>query len=373
MIKKALLICCATLLLVACQLEQTVVWDGKIARSFSAGDGTQSDPYIISSTQEFALFLTKGGGYHYKLTQDLNMHGDNLEEAMICPQLSEFSGSLDGGNFLINTILFAYTTDSKDHTALIGTLTGTIKNLGISGVITDEARQEPNTYKIASSAFVAQNRGTISNCLLKDRIYAFGGFAHTNAGLIEYCLNAAAQFGDNCAPNGGIVAANTPDGVIRGCAFVGIKITEARNNFVRVYGSIAGHNFGEIEGCFSACTHAIEGPADFTSYGKNYKLTGCYTADKEAKLLAINAESDLGAQLKDCYASATRSPKKSNYAFDYKYLSESSMQSLDFLTLLNKASKVRWIEDNKLFNDGYPIPEQLLPVFEWSDCYGSIY
>ena len=56
--------------------EDTTYWNGQIATSFKEGNGTSSNPYIISTPEEFALltqFDTQTESY-YEITNDLYLN-----------------------------------------------------------------------------------------------------------------------------------------------------------------------------------------------------------------------------------------------------------------------------------------------------------
>lgn len=367
MVKNLFLLFGLALLLFSCEPEHTVVWDGKIAGKFTKGDGNKDNPYLISSTQEFALFLTSGKNVHYRLTEDLDMGGTNDETPLICPQLREFSGYLDGGNFMIRNILLSFNDPQLNSipTALIWNLKGTVKNLGICELTTDKVRENPRTHEIASAGLVAVNEGVISRCLLKGTVSSRGGFVQRNKGIIEYSLNTSVQIAAGLASNGGIAVFN--EGTIRGCAFTGEKSSPYRD-FIRIWGSIAGYNEHIIEGCYSTCmnvslAHAtINGSGSFVGGGKNI-LRSCYTAEKGTGILSLGTIRNIH----NSYVCADRSPRRDKIMPGYKHLSEQYMQSSSFVDLLNKEGMVKWIADDGRFNSGLPIPEGLVPVLEWAE------
>ena len=82
----------------------TSKWDGSIADSFSGGNGTPENPFLISNGGELAylkqLLLEDPENYQtksYKLSSDINLN--NLEFSPI----TNFAGSFDGdGNTIAN-------------------------------------------------------------------------------------------------------------------------------------------------------------------------------------------------------------------------------------------------------------------------------
>ena len=99
---------------------------GKAMAQFAEGSGTQNDPYLIATAEQF----NKMGGdqdgnttqdKYYKQTANLTFGGQNAFKAI------EFSGHYDGGGHWI-------TADGRQNTALFGTLSGKVKNVTLFGI-----------------------------------------------------------------------------------------------------------------------------------------------------------------------------------------------------------------------------------------------
>ncbi len=95
---------------------------GKAMAQFAGGSGTQSDPYLIATAEQF----NKMGGEqysskYYKQIANLTFGGQNAFKAI------DFSGHYDGGGHCI-------TADRKQNTALFGTLSGSVKNVTLFGI-----------------------------------------------------------------------------------------------------------------------------------------------------------------------------------------------------------------------------------------------
>ena len=101
-------------------------WDGSTASSFAGGKGTSANPYLIETGAQLVL-MKKYSDKYFKLTQNINL--DNKAWPVF-----DFSGSLDGDGFIISNLKI---TRSDDNVGLFGVLSGTVKNLTISGVNID--------------------------------------------------------------------------------------------------------------------------------------------------------------------------------------------------------------------------------------------
>ena len=96
---------------------------GKAMAQFEGGNGTQNDPYLIATAEQF----NKMGGEqysskYYKQTANLTFGGQDAAFKAI-----DFSGHYDGGGHWI-------TADGRQNTALFGTLSGKVKNVTLFGI-----------------------------------------------------------------------------------------------------------------------------------------------------------------------------------------------------------------------------------------------
>lgn len=128
-------------------------WDGSIADSFSGGEGTESNPYLISTPEQLALMLESfGGGCYYLLTCDLYLN-DIYRSAWVnewfCSESADktiytylnragdagtFSGYIDGSGYTVFGLYHSGYFEGAEInlTALIPAMSdGYIKNLKI--------------------------------------------------------------------------------------------------------------------------------------------------------------------------------------------------------------------------------------------------
>ena len=98
-------------------------WDGNIASAYAGGSGTSYDPYIIKTGGQLLYALKQGSGY-LKLANDIDLNNHNWKPF-------SFSGTLDGDG---HTIANLYIDREGEGVGLIGSLSGTVKNLTLHGV-----------------------------------------------------------------------------------------------------------------------------------------------------------------------------------------------------------------------------------------------
>ena len=123
-------------------------WDGSTASSFAGGKGTSANPYLIETGAQLVL-MKKYSDKYFKLTQNINL--DNKAWPAF-----DFSGSLDGDGFIISNLKI---TRSDDNVGLFGVLSGTVRNLTISGVNIDT-----NADNVGALAGHCDYSGKVMDC-----------------------------------------------------------------------------------------------------------------------------------------------------------------------------------------------------------------
>lgn len=149
---------------------------------FSGGSGTEADPYIISTADQFMLLQSNTIGTYFKLKNDIDL----TEKGTIT---EKFYGQLDGGNHIV-------TMKSNTGNGLFYEISAgaSIVNLRVTG------RNIPLvSVKLESCSkgnLANFNYGTISGCSVEDfimQIYSgtnvrAGGLIGKNFGVIEECF-----------------------------------------------------------------------------------------------------------------------------------------------------------------------------------------
>lgn len=198
---------------------------------FAGGSGTKSDPYLVATPDHLnnvRYYLDS----NFKLIDDIEFTEIDFEETgdfyndgngwlSIGNNTNKFVGVFDGDGHMIKGILSLKSSNS--YSGLFGNNAGTIKNLHVSGSITNE------TWGSYVGGVAAYNSGTIFRCsneifitlnTLYDTVYA-GGITGYNDGVIKECYNAADVFAserlDEDRYVGGISGYGTSISVIENC------------------------------------------------------------------------------------------------------------------------------------------------------------
>lgn len=122
-------------------------WDGSTAKSFAGGKGTSASPYLIETGAQLVL-MKQYSSSCFKLTQNINL--DNRAWPSF-----DFSGTFNGDGYIISNLKI---TKSGDNIGFFAKLTGTVKNVTISGVSIDSYG---NNIGALAGHF---EKGTVTNC-----------------------------------------------------------------------------------------------------------------------------------------------------------------------------------------------------------------
>ncbi len=247
---------------------------------FSAGKGTEAEPFLLANEQQLRIFGEIYNNYasekdaycvengltelHFRQTKDISLSRPFFV-------IEEFSGFYDGGNYAVKNL--SITSDAAE-VALFGTLTaeGTIMAMNVGGTVTGQDG--------SVAALVAENYGTVTKCLSLVKVTGnetVGGLVGKNYASVVACLVYAVLSGKN---GGGIVADN--EGTVDGCAFGGVLRSELADACL---GGIASYNRGTIKYC-------SVNPYMYSSYGILGGLVGKNEQDA-SKIIACLSDAVL--------------------------------------------------------------------------------
>ncbi len=238
---------------------------GYDSAEFSGGNGTEEEPYLISSPEMLEMMLDYPGSY-FRLENDIDLSGCFDEDGMFyndgnlwCPIGSEenpFSGHLDGDGHSIIGLKVYFTTDVSATAGLFGAVeNGTIRNLGIKGcniiLEADENISEWAELYAGSIAGIIDNT-TIENCFSTGSVTTVSTGSLSAAGalvgsvrgdsFIKTSFNTGkvnAKSIDNLSLAGGICA-EVISGKIENCYNAGSVVSSARDESFAYAGGITG-------------------------------------------------------------------------------------------------------------------------------------
>ena len=246
------------------------------------GDGTENNPYQITSAAEFYWFANEvnGGqtGINAKLMNDITINENVLKaDGTLIDDVSgletwtpigsydedgemAYTGNFDGGGYTISGLYCNISSDSGDvYVGLFGYNSGTIQNVNLEdSYVSAEANDESGAAY--AGGICANNSGTIQNVNLEDSyVYAYGdddayagGICAENSSSITDCSNSGTISSItgtndiNVAESGGICGYNEERGVIKNCYNTGTISSESE---ISLAGGICGDDDGKITKC----------------------------------------------------------------------------------------------------------------------------
>ncbi|MFI3166778.1 MAG: hypothetical protein R3Y32_01530 [Bacillota bacterium] len=198
-----------------------------------SGTGTSTDPYLISSIENFKWICTENDNGNTFKGQTL-LQTANLDFRYICDYqpiglVYSFEGTYDGDNYGIYNLSY------------VGQLSGIFGVIGSSGTVANLLKSGGEIEgRVSAGSIAAINNGQINNCVNYSYIYGntCGGIVgqNNNNGSVVSCDNYSNILGDT---SGGIVGWNM-DGIILGC------VNHAVIESTSIAGGICGNNAGFI-------------------------------------------------------------------------------------------------------------------------------
>ena len=352
------------------------VWDG-FAESWTQGDGTENNPYLIENARHLAYIaeMVNAGVTHYdstyfKLTTNVLIDSITAWEPIGMDDSYYFAGHFDGGNHII-TIYFS--TSSMQYVGIFGCANnGSFANLTSMGRI-KRSSAPFDSYAggicgySTSSFFNCRNEANISSYSYSSTYalyYAYnyaGGICGSSSSSFTNCHNTGHIYSSSLilstlafAYAGGICGEG---GSFNNCSNIGGGVYATGSNsegHLQVYaGGICGNNAGNITNCFN--TGNTSSPNSNSYYFHSYTSGICFSSSNGKNcynvglLTGANKYGIASSATTNCYylntcgTSSGGTPK-----------TEAQMKSSSFPVMLNSDSVV-YIMDTLNINQGYPI------------------
>ena len=366
------------------------VWDG-FAESWTQGDGTENNPYLIENARQLAYIaeMVNAGVTHYdstyfKLTTDVFIDSTTIWQPIGLNETYYFGGHFNGDNHWITLYL---TSSTLEYVGIFGCAkNGSFTNLnsagqvtratvlltayagGICGHSTSSFSNCCNTGNIASSASgYTSTSGTYAvypayaGGICGYSSSSFSNSRNTGNITVRYSNNASTSYSFNASYAGGICGYSSSS--ILNCYNNG-KISNYSRHYYTYSGGISGNSSSTITNCYN--TGDIYSPYYSSSYPSfaggicgyfnyNYQYTVCATnCYSVGSLLSGKYRGGIcghGSILTNCHYLNTCGH---NTTTDGTARTEAQMKSPSFPTILNSDSIV-YNMDTLNINQGYPI------------------
>lgn len=182
------------------------IWDGTVATAFAEGKGTQEEPYVISTAQQFAYFAQNmhGKTYYVKLAENIELDLDGTNRVWTYGQNgANFKGHFDGNGSTISNMKFVVNAKGKSW--------GLFPNLQGSS---------------------ATNHAEIKNLTIKDFTIttpATGSYSSANIGLLVGKANGNTDI-KNITVTGGSIKVDVETKGVYNVAAVAGQLEKGENN-----------------------------------------------------------------------------------------------------------------------------------------------
>ena len=240
------------------------------------GSGTQEDPWLIQSLEDFNDFASDANYWddYTRLETDVNLAGRVYTTAVIAPDVNNvahwfqgtaFTGVFDGNNHKIINLTISDGGAGNEHLGLFGRIDeGQVSNLGIEGgsisgywrigglVGDNNYGSVSNCYSTGDANGIAEvgglvgNYGSVSNCYSTGSVSGderVGGLVGFNMNSVSNCYSSGSVSGDEDV--GGLVGRNFNFGSVLNCYSTG---DVSGPNYV---GGLVGTNDGGVSCCYA--------------------------------------------------------------------------------------------------------------------------
>ena len=322
-------------------------WSGETADSFSSGNGTEEDPYIIETAEQLAFFASQVNagetfeGKFISIIKSINLGNKEFTPIGVGPTgetpnnwdwSGYFNGTLDGKGNVITGIKI--TQPTMHGVGLIGTLQekGTVKNLNIyegtiigntrvGGIIgvsigkiinctnkaTIIAQDNENTYSglMVGGIVGAINKGSIDNCKNYGNVTAKDDSLTLGKGKFAGGIVGQVYVGEgeditisNCTNSGTIVAVYQQVGGIIGSSY---KKEGATNKVTIINCDNSGKvSTGDSEKLTTVCAGGIIGMANTETIIDNCTNSGNITANRQKAGGIVGSQESGKGEIKNC-------------------------------------------------------------------------
>lgn len=261
-------------------------------RLFGDGEGIKDSPYKVENYLQFNRIRYNLNAY-YKLSDDINYSSGGSAERLTT--IPNFNGTIDGDGHIV----FGFAT--SNFAGIVGTLEekGTIKNL-----ILGNGQATIKSIATTVGGFASTNNGTIESCINKlniqmsssaTNVYAVGGIAGINNGTISKCGNTGNLYGNIvggiCAKMLGGTVSECYNGSGESYAISALTRKLTLDHFGGYYGFVGGivayATGGSVENSYANSTVCGDNSSNGTvyvggiaGYAKNVTISCCYAVSK---------------------------------------------------------------------------------------------
>ena len=308
---------------VSVQAQTTDTWANHAAEYFSTGNGTESDPYLISTAAELALVAKHANeevetGKYYELAADIDLKGyewvpignnSKADMGFAVSYENVFSGYFDGNHYTIYNMSIENAVEGVCYYGLFGVFNdGVIKNVNLENVKIDinsveEGWQADNG--MGSEIYVGGICGDMSGSDYDKKNPTISNCNVSNADIDVVTAMSVSVGG----LSGGVNYASAKNCMVE----ADISVTSGRALFVGgAFGGIS--NYTTILNCQSDCQ--VETVSDGTIANEELDGEGYGYCHYAGGFAGCAGRANANVTIRDCYAEGTLNAKMNKMSPD---------------------------------------------------------
>lgn len=249
----------------------SVIYDGTVIytinyrvgdnATYLGGKGTEDDPFIIATPEQFKLIYNEAKNDKcFLLVADIDLGGQSFRP--LASDLNPYTGVFNGGGQVLKN--FKVESASENATSIFGVIgsSGVVEYLELESVTISESGDN-NAKKISTGIIAGTNNGTIKSCFIKSSSVKASRDSNENNENVNKAITmfVGAIAGEN---NGVIIYCKVESTSVTGESKRFYSANADGNNRNNVYcgGIVGANNYGAIENCYSASSNTIRSKGD---------------------------------------------------------------------------------------------------------------
>ena len=247
---------------------------------FDSGSGTQEDPYIIKTAEHWTNIADVAGrnsnwsGKYFRVADNIDFKNGNIKP------ISNFGGTIDGGNFIISNGKVGDGT--KSHQALFVMLAGTVKNLKFDNITVSASNPKAQNDTDTSAGVVVA--GNNNNSFVLENCHVSNSFVTSGKTGDTYGAYA-----------GGLVARSGQNMIIKNCSVTDTEITTLTQSAGGIIGVFSNGTIDNVLSRGNKISSAFNSGGVAGSVGPGSEIINCISDGNTCSVSRYSAGGIVGA------------------------------------------------------------------------------
>ena len=247
---------------------------------FDSGSGTEEDPYIIKTAEHWTNIADVAGrnsnwsGKYFRVADNIDFNNGNIKP------ISNFGGTIDGGNFIISNGKVGDGT--KSHQALFVMLAGTVKNLKFDNITVSASNPKAQSDTDTSAGVVVA--GNNNNSFVLENCHVSKSFVTSGKTGDTYGAYA-----------GGLVARSGQNMTIKNCSVTDTEITTLTQSAGGIIGVFSNGTIDNVLSRGNKISSAFNSGGVAGSVGPGSEIINCISDGNTCSVSRYSAGGIVGA------------------------------------------------------------------------------